>query len=47
MESKNKIQMNLFVEPKQTHSLWKTFGYQRGQVEGEGWTGGFGLAYAH
>ena len=36
--------MNLFAEQKQTHRLWKTYGYQRGQVGGwEGWTGGFGL----
>lgn len=31
--------MNLFAEQKQTHRIWKTYGYQRGQVEGEGWTG--------
>ena len=24
--------MNLFAEQKQTHSLWKTYGYQREQV---------------
>ena len=40
--------MNLFAEQEQTHRLRKTYGYQRGQVEGgKGWTGGLGLAYAH
>ena len=35
-----RIQTNLFAEQKQTHRLWKTYGYQRGQAEGrEGWTG--------
>ena len=26
--------MNLFAEQKETHRLWKTYGYQRGQVGG-------------
>ena len=40
---KKRIQMNLFVEQKQTHRLCKVYGYQRGQVGGrEGWTEGFG-----
>ena len=41
--------MNIFTEQKQTHRLWKTYSYQRGQVGlgEEGWTGGLGLAYAH
>ena len=29
------MQMNLFAEQKQTHRLWKTYDYQKGQV-GEG-----------
>ena len=38
--------MNLPVEQKQTHSLWKqTYGYESGQVAvGEGWTEGLGFA---
>ena len=39
--------MNLFAEQKQIHRLGKTYGYQRGQVAGEGWTGGLELASAH
>ena len=39
--------MNLFSEQKQTHKLGKTYAYQRGKLEGEGWTGGVGSAYAH
>ena len=31
---KKKIQINLFAEHKQTHRLWKTYNYQRGQVGG-------------
>ena len=38
--------MNLFIEQKQTHRLWKTYGCQGGQL-GEEWTGGLGLACAH
>ena len=34
--------MNLFAEHKQSQSLWKTYGYQRGQ-----WTAGLGLSYVH
>ena len=30
------IQMNLFAEQKQTNRLWKTYGYQSGQVGGGG-----------
>ena len=30
--------MNLFAVQKQSHRLWKTYGYQRGQAEG-GWNG--------
>ena len=39
--------MKLFVEKKQTHRLRKIYVHQRGQVVGEGWNGGLGLAYAH
>ena len=43
-----KIQMNSFAEEKQNQRLWKTDGYQRGQVgDGEKWTWGLGLAFAH
>ena len=44
MESKKKKDtMNLFAEQKQTHRLWKTYGYQKKQVGGaEGGTGGLG-----
>ena len=38
MESKKRIQMNFFSEQKQTHRLWKTYGYQRGQVGEGGWS---------
>ena len=32
--------MNLFAEQKQIHRFWKTYGYQRRQVEGLGvWDG--------
>ena len=34
MESKERIQMNLFAEHKPTHRLWKNYGYQRIQVAG-------------
>ena len=30
-------QMNSSAEEKQTHGLWKTYGYQRGQVGGWDW----------
>ena len=47
VESNKRIQMNLFAEQKQTHRFWKqTYGYQRGQVMEEEWTGSLGLAYA-
>ena len=37
VESKKKgIRMNLLAEQKQTHRLRKTYGYQTGQVQGEG-----------
>ena len=40
--------MNFIEEQKETHRLWKTYGYQREQVGGwERWTRGLGLAYAH
>ena len=39
--------MNLTAKQKQTHRLCKTHGSQRGQVVGEGWTRGLGLAGAH
>ena len=29
-----RIHMNLFADHKQTHRLWKTYGYQRGYVGG-------------
>ena len=32
VEPKKRIQMNLFAEQKRVHRLWKTYGYQRGQV---------------
>ena len=44
MESKKK--KNLFAEQKETHRLWKIYGYQMGQVGG-GWIGGLVLAYVH
>ena len=31
-----------FAEQKVTHRLWKTYGYQRRQIEGEGVGWGFG-----
>ena len=34
VESKKRIQINLFAEKKQTHRVWKTYGYQRDQVGG-------------
>ena len=33
---KKRVKMNLFAEEKQTHKLLKTYGYQRGQVQGVG-----------
>ena len=47
-KKKKKLQKKRNTEYKETHRLWKTYGYQRGQVgEWEGWTRDFGLAYAH
>lgn len=36
LKKKKRKQMNLFVEEKQTHRLWKPYGYQRRQVVGAG-----------
>ena len=41
LDSKKRIQMNLFAEQKQTHTFWKqTYGYQRGKG---GWRDGLGV----
>ena len=39
-EIKIKDTMNFSAEEKLTHTLRKTYGYQRRQVVGEGWAGG-------
>ena len=45
VESKKRVQVNLFSEQKQTHRLWKqTYGYQREQAGGRGGVDrGFGI----
>ena len=45
---KKTMQMNLFTKQKQIHRLRKqALVNKKGRVEGTGWIGGFGLAYAH
>ena len=38
--------MNFLAEQKHTHTLWRTYGYQRGQGRG-GVDLGLGLAHVH